>query len=120
MLASTRHHCVDFIELGAATGDDLARAKMFYQSTFGWKYKEWGDEYVDTQDSGVGTGINADASHRPKQPLVVIYTDDLAATHEKVTGSGGTLTKPLFSFPGGRRFHFKDPAGNELAVWSDK
>ena len=87
--------------------------------TAGWSYKDWGDNYADTSDSGLGSGLNADPGHQPSQPLAVIYTSDLEEMRKKILSSKGLITRDIFSFPGGRRFHFKDPCGNELAVWSD-
>lgn len=110
---------VDFVELPANTAADLQRAKAFYSTVFGWSYKNWGDDYSDTHDSGVGTGINADPEHRPAHPLVVIHAADLASARERVLAAKGRITRDIFAFPGGRRFHFVDPAGNELAVWSE-
>ena len=120
MKTSHRHYRIDFIEFGAANVEDLKRSREFYEAVFGWSYKEWGDDYVDTQDSGVGTGINADPSHRPAHPLVVMYANDLEAARAEVVAHAGVVTREIFSFPGGRRFHFRDPAGHELAVWSDR
>jgi predicted enzyme related to lactoylglutathione lyase len=114
-----RANCFDFIECPAKSIDALNRSKDFYRSVFGWSYKDWGDDYADTQSSGLSSGINADPSHRSSYPLVVIYTADLEDVREKVVESKGIITREIFSFPGGRRFHFADPAGNELAVWSD-
>jgi uncharacterized protein len=111
---------IDFIELPAENVGCLNKAKDFYEGVFEWSYKDWGDDYADTQSSGLSSGINADPSHRPGYPLVVIYASDLEDVREKVVASGGVITREVFSFPGGRRFHFTDPAGNELAVWSDK
>ncbi|MGN6521122.1 MAG: VOC family protein [Dokdonella sp.] len=71
-----------------------------------------------TPSSGVGSGINADATHRPPHPLAVIHARDLEGTRSRVIAAGGEITREIFAFPGGRRFHFRDPAGNELAVWS--
>lgn len=115
-----RINCFDFIELPAKDLEALDQAKDFYKKVFGWSYKNWGDDYADTRSSGLSSGLNADPSHRPSHPLAVIYTDDLEAVREKVLESSGKMTREIFSFPGGRRFHFTDPAGNELAVWSDK
>ena len=114
-----RENHIDFIEFPAASSAAMAKSKTFYQSVFGWSYKEWGEDYCDTADSGVGSGINADPSHRPGQPLAVIYVTDLEAVRAKILTAKGVLTREIFSFPGGRRFHFTDPAGNELAAWSD-
>ena len=111
---------IDFVEFPARSSEDLARSRDFFSAVFGWQYQMWGDDYADTRHSGVGSGINADSSHRPGQPLVVIYSADLKGTRSRVIGAGGRITRDVFSFPGGRRFHFADPAGNELAVWSDR
>jgi predicted enzyme related to lactoylglutathione lyase len=111
---------IDFIEFPARTAEAVAQAKAFYAKTFGWTFKDWGDDYADTQSSGVGSGFNADPEHRPSQPLVVIFASDLELAERKVQASGGKVTKAIFSFPGGRRFHFQDPCGNELGVWSDR
>lgn len=111
---------MDFVEFPAQTVADLARAKTFYSAAFGWSYKDWGDDYSDTRDSGLGSGINADPEHKPAHPLVVIFAADLSSAREKVVAAKGRITRDIFPFPGGRRFHFEDPAGNELAVWSDE
>jgi uncharacterized protein len=110
---------IDFIEFPAQGMEAFVQTKGFYADIFGWTYKDWGDDYADTQNSGIASGLNADAEHRPKHPLAVIYTTALEPTLEKIRAKGGKITKAVFSFPGGRRFHFVDPAGNELAVWSD-
>lgn len=110
---------IDFVELPAKTAAALELSKAFYSSVFGWSYKDWGDDYSDTKDSGLGSGINADPEHQPSQPLVVIYVTDLAAARAQVVAAKGKITRDIFAFPGGRRFHFEDPAGNELAAWSD-
>jgi predicted enzyme related to lactoylglutathione lyase len=117
--ASPRHNTIDYVELGAKNPADYAGAKKFYETAFGWQYTDYGADYADTKSSGVGSGINADADHRPMHPLPVIYVEDLEAAHRRVVDAGGIVTRGIFSFPGGRRFHFADPAGNELAVWSD-
>ncbi len=111
---------IDFIEFPAPDADTLRAAKAFYTQVFGWRYQDWGDDYSDTQarDSGIGTGISSQAGTCP-QPLVVIYSDRLEAARQNVLAAGGEITREIFSFPGGRRFHFRDPAGNELAVWSN-
>jgi uncharacterized protein len=109
----------DFIEFPAKSIDDLNKGKAFYRYVFGWSYRDWGVDYSDTKDSGLGSGINADPSHRSMHPLAVIYTTDLEAVRTKVLSGKGKITRDIFSFPGGRRFHFIDPSGNELAVWSD-
>jgi predicted enzyme related to lactoylglutathione lyase len=114
-----KHGHVDYIELPAKSIAELKRTKAFYAELFGWSYRDWGDDYADTRDSGLGSGVNADASHRPHQPLVVVYVDDLEAARQRAITAGARISRDIFSFPGGRRFHFVDPAGNELAAWSD-
>ena len=111
---------INYIELPAPSSASIAQAKAFYGAAFGWTFKDWGEDYVDTQSSGVGSGLNADASHRPAKPLVVMYVLDLEVTRALVVDAGGTITKDIFAFPGGRRFHFVDPCGNELAAWSER
>jgi len=113
----SKHNEIDYIELPASGAEDFAKVKSFYGSVFGWEYQQWGDDYADTKDSGVGSGINADGPS--KAPLIVIYVSDIAAAYERVKTAGGVITKEIFPFPGGQRFHFKDPAGNELAAWAE-
>lgn len=120
MPLKNRTNQFDFIEFPARDIDQLRNARRFFSNVFGWTYKDWGDDYSDTTSSGLGSGINADPEHRPSYPLAIIYTADLESVREKVAAAGGIITKDIFSFPGGRRFHFKDPADNELAVWSDQ
>ncbi len=115
-----RNNGIDFIEFPAKDVAALKDTKSFYAEVFGWSYKDWGDDYSDTQSSGLASGINADARHRPNHALAVIYSTELEATLERVRAQNGKITKEIFSFPGGRRFHFIDPSGNELAVWSDR
>ena len=111
---------IDFLEFPAASVEAVAKVKTFYSSVFGWSFKDWGAEYIDTSSSGLASGFNADPEHRPGKPLAVIYASDLAAACDAVVTAGGTLTKETCEFPGGQRFHFTDPAGNELALWSDR
>ncbi len=111
---------IDYIEFPLSNPDQLARTESFFTDVFGWAYKNWGEDYSDTTSSGVGSGLNADSQHRPGQPLVVIYRDDLTAARARIVAAGGTITCDIFAFPGGQRFHFREPSGIELAVWSDK
>jgi uncharacterized protein len=117
-MAKAENH-IDYLELPATDSTQLEAAVHFYTHAFGWSFQQWGDEYADTKHSGVNSGLNADASHRPKAPLPVIYTAKLEQKRQQVLAAGGRITRDIFPFPGGRRFHFRDPAGNELAVWSD-
>lgn len=106
---------VDYVEL---PGSDVARAKGFYERAFGWKFTDYGPDYTSFDDGRLTGGFTT-APDLPSA-LVVIYATDLEAALDRVTKAGGSITRPIFSFPGGRRFHFKDPVGNELAVWSDR
>jgi uncharacterized protein len=119
-MTDPRHNRIDYLEIGAKNAGDYSKSKAFFETAFGWTYQDYGDAYCDTKSSGVGSGINGDPDHRTLQPLPVIYVEDLEAAQSKVTAAGGIVTRPIFSFPGGRRFHFAEPAGNELAVWSDR
>lgn len=110
---------IDFVEFPAGSASDVSEAKRFYGAVFEWSFKDWGEDYIDTTSSGMGSGFNADPDHRPTYPLVVIHVADLETALTRILAAGGKITKDIFSFPGGRRFHFKDPIGNELAVWSD-
>lgn len=111
------HNRIDFVEFPAPDREALRQAQEFYTRTFGWRYQKWGEDYIDTADSGVGSGL---ASDEPTSaPLAVVYVVDLEHMREEVERNGGVIVRDIFSFPGGRRFHFKDPAGNELAAWSE-
>ena len=113
------HHRIDYIELPA---QDISAAKKFYSSAFGWNFTDYGPGYAGFGYPGAereAGGLSADRNHTPG-PLAILFSNDLEATEKQVTAAGGKIVKPIFSFPGGRRFHFSDPAGNELAVWSDK
>lgn len=112
------HHTIDYIEFVAT---DLVRAKKFYGDAFGWKFNDYGPTYTGIQGAGGGEvgGIREDTTVQTGGPLVVLYSSDLAASVQAVKDAGGRIVKDPFSFPGGRRFHFEDPSGNELAVWSE-
>lgn len=110
------NRAIDYIEF---TVPDLPAIKLFYSSAFGWTFQDWGDEYISFSDGRVDGGF-ARGEAKPGGPLVILYSGELEAQQAKVKEAGGRITKDIFSFPGGRRFHFADPAGNELAVWSDK
>jgi predicted enzyme related to lactoylglutathione lyase len=108
---------IDYIELPST---NVAKTKRFYIDTFGWKFTDYGPDYTSFEDGRLAGGFaKADAVH-PGGPLIVIFAVDLAAIETRVAKAGGTIVKPVFDFPGGRRFHFTDPSGNELAVWSDR
>lgn len=111
---------IDYVEFPAKNKADLELAKDFYGAVFQWQFQDWGDDCADTSGSGLGSGLNSDPSHRPAKPLAIIYSVDLEAARRRVVEAGGTVTREIFAFPGGRRFHFKDPADNELGIWSDQ
>lgn len=113
------HNQIDLVEFPAADSAALGAARSFYEGAFGWSFTDYG-QYVDTGDSGTVAGINgiADESQQ-RMPMVVIYVSDLEEARERVTAAGGRIIHEAYDFPGGRRFHFADPAGNELAAWSE-
>lgn len=106
---------IDYVEF---PGANLAAVKDFYGRAFGWSFIDYGPSYAAFEGAGLDGGFDADAEDA-RPPLVVLYAHDLEAMRDQVTGAGGRITRPIYSFPGGRRFHFIDPAGNELAVWSE-
>ena len=114
---SAHHHRVDYLEMPAT---DVARTRDFYAAVFGWKFTDYGPDYTAFEDGRLTGGFTNDRKPAPGVgPLVVLYSRALEATQAAVTKAGGRVTKEIFSFPGGRRFHFADPSGNELAVWSE-
>jgi predicted enzyme related to lactoylglutathione lyase len=94
---------------------DVAAAKAFYERAFGWSLTDFGPTYAATLSGYTDIGLQGDAAEATKAPLAVIEVDDLEAALAVVTAAGGTIVRPIFAFPGGRRFQFTDPAGNELA-----
>ena len=96
--------------------DNLATTKNFYTNLFGWTFQDYGPTYAAFSGSGTEGGFNADPAEHTKAPLPVIESENLEQTEQAILKAGGKITLPIFSFPGGRRFHFTDPAGNELAV----
>ena len=117
MSTSGNDRRIDYIEIAAT---DIAATKKFYQGVFGWTFTDYGPDYTSFEDGRITGGFYKADSARPGSVLVVIFGTDLEAMERKVRGAGAKIVKPIFSFPGGRRFHFADPSGNELAIWSDK
>ncbi|HEY2659007.1 MAG TPA: VOC family protein [Caulobacteraceae bacterium] len=107
---------IDYVEM---PGGDLAAVKGFYQAAFGWRFIDYGPSYAAFEDGGLDGGFDADPASGVNKPLVVLFARDLEAMQSKVIAAGGIISRPIFSFPGGRRFHFTDPAGNELAVFTE-
>jgi len=108
------HEQVQYLEFSSK---DISKAKKFYTESFGWAFTDYGPEYTAFEgeyvDGGFTTGTTAKGSI-----LIVLYSDDIEKTREKVVKAGGTIAKETYDFPGGKRFHFTDPDGYELAVWS--
>ena len=115
------HHQINYLEFSTA---DIERTKLFYGTVFGWTFQDWGPDYISfsAEKCGIDGGFARSDGHggAPKSsPLVVLYSADLAATEAAIKAAGGSIQVPAFEFPGGRRFHFADGAGNVLAVWSE-
>lgn len=104
---------LDYLEL---PGGEMGETKTFYAEAFGWRFTDYGPSYAAFEE-GLDGGFDADTESR--SPLPILYAHDLEAMQARVEAAGGRVVMPIFSFPGGRRFHFTDPAGNELAVWSE-
>jgi D-aminopeptidase len=108
---------VDYLEFKVT---DLEAVKTFYSGAFGWKFQDWGPDYASFEDGRLKGGFHLSEDVTRGGPLVIIYAVDLEAVESSVRANGGRIVQEIFSFPGGRRFHFTDPSGNELAVWSDQ
>ena len=112
-----RHHTIDYIEFGAT---DIPKTKAFYSAVFGWRFTDYGPDYVAFECAQPVGGGGFTTERKPgTSPLVVLYSRALEATFASVKANGGAIVKEIFPFPGGRRFHFTDPNGNEISVWSE-
>jgi uncharacterized protein len=113
------HHGIDYVEIPTTNMD---ATKAFYAAAFGWTFTEYGPGYTGYVDHARGDleagGFVLQEAVVPGGALVIVFSSDLEATSSRVRDAGGTITKEIFSFPGGKRFHFTDPSGIELAVWS--
>lgn len=107
---------IDYVELPSATAHELTRA--FYSKAFGWEFTDYGPTYSATTNGTADMGLQGDPSDGISAPLPVIRVENIEAALDAVTKAGGIIAKPIFGFPGGRRFQFIDPSGNELAVWT--
>lgn len=121
MSAKNLNHTINYIEFKT---NDVARAKKFYSAAFGWSFVDYGPDYASfsAETAAVNGGfMKADSAATSSEsgPLIVLYSADLGKTQAEIIAAGGTITVPTFEFPGGRRFHFSDGAGNTLAVWSE-
>lgn len=109
---------IDYIEFNVA---DIARSKAFYGSAFGWTFTDYGPQYCEFQDGRLTGGFTTTAPVRAQGgPLITLFADELEEILARVEAADGKVVQPIFDFPGGRRFHFTDPDGYELAVWSDR
>lgn len=114
------HEKINYVEFQAK---DMGATKVFFTKVFGWKFTDYGPDYTAFSNAGLEGGFRKSdrkSSTSNGAALVILYSKDLEGTQEKIEQAGGTIIKPIFSFPGGRRFHFGDPNENEFAVWSDK
>lgn len=106
---------IDNIEFNVS---DIARSKAFYGAAFGWAFVDYGPSYTEFSDGRLTGGFTTGEAVRPGGPLIILYADDLAAVQQSLKELGAVISRETFSFPGGRRFHFIDPDGYELAVWT--
>jgi predicted enzyme related to lactoylglutathione lyase len=108
---------LDYLEFATR---DVAAVNKFYTAAFGWTFTDYGPDYTAFTDGRLSGGFFADPTAPNRMnPLAVLFAADLASAEQRIVAAGGTITKPAFEFPGGRRFHFTDPTGLQLAVWSD-
>ncbi|MCL1143078.1 VOC family protein [Shewanella gaetbuli] len=113
------HHHINYLEIPVI---NLAQSKQFFSTVFNWQFKDYGPQYSCFLDVGIDGGFyetTQSFSLANGSPLIVIYSENLSETQQAITTSGGTISKNIFEFPGGRRFHFLDTNGNEFAVWSE-
>jgi len=107
---------IDYLEM---TTPDIAGSKAFLAQAFGWSFVDYGPEYAAFADAGIDGGLDGHSAGPPSPPLVILKADDLEAAFEAVKAAGAEITRPIFSFPGGRRFQFREPGGNEMGVWAE-
>ena len=107
---------IGYVELPVS---DTAASRDFFARAFGWSFADFAPTYSATTNGDVDVGLQADSSERTRAPLAIVKSSDLEASLGAVERAGGEITRPIFAFPGGRRFHFREPGGNELAVWSE-
>lgn len=114
-----QHHKINYVEFGAR---DLDATKLFFESVFHWQFQDYGPDYCAFSDAGLEGGFyraELASSAATGGALVILYSDALEETQAQVEANGGVVVQAIFDFPGGRRFHFTEPSGNELAVWSE-
>lgn len=114
-----KHEKINYVELPSS---NLEKTKAFFIKVFGWKFEDYGDEYTAFTNEGLDGGFfRSDQASTTDSggALIIFYSKELEKTQSKVESAGGKIIQEIFSFPGGRRFHFTEPCGNEFAVWSD-
>lgn len=114
-----QHEKINYVEFPAR---DITKAKAFFSAAFGWQFVDYGPDYTAFSDQGLDGGFfksDQCVSTATGSALIVLFSRELEATLAKVEAAGGRIIKPIFAFPGGRRFHFCDPNGNEYAVWAE-
>jgi predicted enzyme related to lactoylglutathione lyase len=108
---------IDYVEIPVT---DPAKARDFFAALMSWEFQEWGDDYISFNDGRLDGGFRRSAEPAPATGvLVVFFSTDLERDRDRVVELGGTISQDIFSFPGGRRFHFVDPVGNEYAIWAE-
>ena len=110
---------IDYIEFASA---DIAASRAFFEKAFGWSFTDYGPSYLAFNDAGIDGGIAAvePPERQAAPPLVILYAENLDAAEAAMRSAGGVVVVPQYDFPGGRRFHFREPGGNVLAVWSKR
>ncbi|NKB24964.1 MAG: VOC family protein [Kiritimatiellae bacterium] len=114
-----KHEKINYVEFPAK---NIEATKAFFTAVFGWSFLDYGPEYTAFSNEGIDGGffksdLTVSTSHG--SALIIFYSKELENTQSKIENEGGSIIKPIFLFPGGHRFHFSDPNGNEYAVWSD-
>ncbi|MBB5865761.1 VOC family protein [Xanthomonas sp. 3058] len=117
--AAARERRIDYVEFASS---DPEASRAFFETVFGWQFQAYGPDYLAFNDGRLDGGFYRATAPAPAEggPLVVLYADDLAPMLERVRAAGGEIVKPVFGFPGGSRFHFREPGGSTLAVWSER
>jgi uncharacterized protein len=116
MVQHQRENSIDYVEFPTT---DIAKTKAFYGKLFGWTFQDWGPDYISFNDGHLDGGFTKHAAVTGHYPLIVFWAQDLEGKLKAVKDAGGKVVKEIFEFPGGRRFHFTDPSGNILAMWSE-
>ncbi|MFC0154018.1 VOC family protein [Xanthomonas dyei] len=116
---TVRERRIDYVEFASIDPD---ASRTFFETVFGWQFQAYGPDYLAFNDGRLDGGFYRTTVPAPAEggPLVVLYADDLVPMLERVRAAGGEIVKPVFGFPGGSRFHFREPGGSTLAVWSER